>query len=98
VNVDRRHRLIRRYAVTDAAEHDVSGAGVSMDTFMADALAELDDIERIDRLTSIAESRRQECLSSLRSTKTRNPLREPAHATPLIGGPFAFRLSFQVQG
>ena len=85
--------------VTDAAEHDVSGAGVSMDTFMADALAEkLDDIERIDRLTSIAESRRQECLSSLRSTKTRNPLREPAHATPLIGGPFAFRLSLQVQG
>ena len=32
------------------------------------------------------------------ATKTRNPLREPAHATPLIGGPFAFRLSFQVQG
>ena len=34
--------------------------GVRMDTCMADALAEkLDDIERIDRLTSIAESRRR---------------------------------------
>ncbi len=37
----------------------LAGAGRSMDRFMADALAEkLDDIERIDRLISIAESRR----------------------------------------
>jgi hypothetical protein len=35
----------------------LTDAGVSMDSFMADALAEkLDDIERIDRLTTIAES------------------------------------------
>ena len=35
----------------------LSNAGVSMDSFMADALANnLDDIERIDRLTAIAEN------------------------------------------
>jgi hypothetical protein len=34
-------------------------AGMSMDTLIAEALTEiLDDIERIDRLTAIAESRR----------------------------------------
>jgi hypothetical protein len=37
----------------------LTGAGMSMDGLMADALAEkLDDIERIDRLATIAESRR----------------------------------------
>jgi hypothetical protein len=37
----------------------LTNAGASMDGLMADALAEkLDDIERIDRLISIAESRR----------------------------------------
>ena len=44
----------------------LSDAGVSIDTFMADALAEkLDDIERIDRLTSIAESRRNASLREI---------------------------------
>jgi hypothetical protein len=41
-------------------------AGVSMDDFMADALAgKLDDIERIDRLTGIAESRRNASLREI---------------------------------
>ena len=44
----------------------LTGAGVSMDTFMADALAEkLDNIERIDRLTTIAESRRNASLREI---------------------------------
>ena len=52
--------------------------GVRMDTFMADALAEkLDDIERIDRLTSIAESRRQERLHHS------GPLRREIHLESL---------------
>ena len=44
--------------------HEIlTDAGVSMDGLMADALAEkLDDIERIDRLISIAESRRNASL------------------------------------
>jgi hypothetical protein len=41
-------------------------AGMSMDMFMADALAEkLDDIERIDRLTTIAENRRNDALNEI---------------------------------
>ena len=41
-------------------------AGLSMDSFMADALTEeLDYIERIDRLTTIAESRRNASLSEI---------------------------------
>jgi hypothetical protein len=41
----------------------LSGAGMSMDIFMADALAaKLDDVERIDHLTAIAESRRNASL------------------------------------
>ena len=44
----------------------LAGAGVSMDDLMADALAEkLDDIERIDRLTTIAESRRNASLREI---------------------------------
>ena len=44
----------------------LADAGVSMDAFMADALAEkLDDIERIDRLTTIAESRRNASLHEI---------------------------------
>jgi len=44
----------------------LTDAGVSMDGFMADALAEkLDDIERIDRLTTIAESRRNASLHEI---------------------------------
>jgi hypothetical protein len=44
----------------------LSGAGVSMDAFMADALAEkLDDIERIERLTTIAENRRNDSLQEI---------------------------------
>ena len=44
----------------------LSNAGVSMDSFMADALANnLDDIERIDRLTAIAETRRNASLNEI---------------------------------
>ena len=44
----------------------LTGAGVSMDGLMADALAEkLDDIERIDRLISIVESRRNASLHEI---------------------------------
>ena len=44
----------------------LTGAGVSMDGLMADALAEkLDDIERIDRLATIAESRRNASLHEI---------------------------------
>jgi hypothetical protein len=44
----------------------LTDAGVSMDSFMADALADkLDEIERIDRLTTIAESRRNENLREI---------------------------------
>jgi intein/homing endonuclease len=41
-------------------------AGVGMDTFMAEALGnQLDSIERIDRLTAIAESRRNASLREI---------------------------------
>jgi predicted Zn-dependent protease with MMP-like domain len=41
-------------------------ANASMDSFMADALAEkLDDVERIDRLTTMAESRRNASLNEI---------------------------------
>jgi hypothetical protein len=44
----------------------LTDAGASMDDLMAEALAEkLDDIERIDRLTSIAESRRNASLHEI---------------------------------
>ena len=44
----------------------LTDAGKSMDGLMADALAEkLDDIERIDRLTTIAESRRNASLHEI---------------------------------
>ena len=44
----------------------LTGAGKSMDAFMADALVEkLDYIERIDRLTTIAESRRNASLREI---------------------------------
>ena len=44
----------------------LTGAGKSMDGLTADALAEhLDDIERIDRLTTIAESRRNASLHEI---------------------------------
>jgi hypothetical protein len=50
----------------------LAGAGKSMDDFMAAALAKkLDHIERIDRLISIAESRRN---SSLREIDRRRPV------------------------
>jgi hypothetical protein len=43
-----------------------TNAGVGMDKFMADALAvNLDDIERIDHLTTIAESRRNSSLREI---------------------------------
>jgi hypothetical protein len=44
----------------------LTDAGVSMDAFMADALAEkLDNIERIDRLAGIAEDRRNDGLNEI---------------------------------
>jgi hypothetical protein len=44
----------------------LTAAGASMDSFMADALTEkLDYIERIDRLTSIAEDRRNASLAEI---------------------------------
>ena len=44
----------------------LTGAGESMDALTADALAEnLDDIERIDRLTTMAESRRNVSLHEI---------------------------------
>jgi hypothetical protein len=44
----------------------LTDAGMSMDHFMAEALEEkLGDIERIDRLTAIAESRRNACLHEI---------------------------------
>ena len=44
----------------------LTDAGVSMDAFMADALANrLDSIERIDHLTTIAESRRNASLHEI---------------------------------
>ncbi len=44
----------------------LAGAGLSMDRFMADALAQkLDDIERIDRLITTAESRRDASLREI---------------------------------
>jgi hypothetical protein len=44
----------------------LSGAGMRIDTFMANAVAEkLDDIERIDRLAAIAESRRNASLREI---------------------------------
>jgi hypothetical protein len=44
----------------------LTDAGASMDGLMADALAEkLDDIERIDRLISLAESRRNASLREI---------------------------------
>ncbi len=53
-------------AVALVDEH-LAGAGTSMDTLVADALAEkLDDIERIDRLTAAAEGRRNAALRERR--------------------------------
>ena len=44
----------------------LTGGGMSMDALMADALAEkLDYIERIDRLTTIAENRRNASLREI---------------------------------
>ena len=49
----------------------LTDAGVSMDSFMADALAyKLDTIERIDRLTTIAESRRNASLHEIERRRT----------------------------
>jgi hypothetical protein len=64
-------QLVQEYVrrESDAVElvHELlTGAGESMDTLMADALADnLDDIERIDRLTTIAESRRNASLHEI---------------------------------
>jgi hypothetical protein len=57
--------LGKRRAVT--LIHELfTDAGVSMDTFMANALRDrIDEIERIDRLTAIAESRRNAALREI---------------------------------
>jgi hypothetical protein len=47
-------------------DQHLAGAGTSMDTLQAEALAEkLDDIERIDRLTAVAEGRRNASLREI---------------------------------
>jgi hypothetical protein len=58
---------VRREPDAVTLVHEIlTDAGVSMDGLMADALAEkLDDIERIDRLISIAESRRNASLREI---------------------------------
>jgi hypothetical protein len=49
----------------------LTGGGVTMDALMADALAKkLDDIERIDRLTTIAENRRNASLREIERRRT----------------------------
>jgi hypothetical protein len=64
-------KLVRAYARREPdavrlVHRLVTDAGASMDGLMADALAErLDDIERIDRLISIAESRRDASLHEI---------------------------------
>jgi hypothetical protein len=63
--------LVKQYVrrETDAVtliDELLTAAGASMGSFMANALTEkLDDIERIDRLTSIAESRRNASLREI---------------------------------
>ena len=47
-------------------DESLTGAGVTMEDLMVDALAEkLDDIERIDRLAAIAENRRNASLNEI---------------------------------
>jgi hypothetical protein len=65
------NELVREYvagepdAITLVHEF-LTTAGTSMDVFMANALAEkLDEIERIDRLTAIAEDRRNDSLHEI---------------------------------
>jgi hypothetical protein len=60
-------KYVRREPDAVTLVHELlAGAGASMDALMADALAEeLDDIERIDRLTTIAESRRNASLHEI---------------------------------
>jgi hypothetical protein len=44
----------------------LTAAGASLDSFMADALtAQLENVERIDRLTTIAEDRRNDMLAEI---------------------------------
>jgi hypothetical protein len=69
--------ILRQYARREPAavvlvEELVASANVSIDSFMGDALAErLEDIERIDRLATIAENRRN---ISLREIERRRAL------------------------
>jgi hypothetical protein len=60
-------KYVRREPDAVTLVHELlADAGVSMDAFMADALAKkLDSIERIDRLISIAESRRNASLHEI---------------------------------
>ena len=63
--------ILRQYARREPAavvlvEELVASANVSIDSFMGDALAErLEDIERIDRLATIAENRRTKACARL---------------------------------
>ena len=71
VRADKAQELVQDYlrrkpdAVTRVNEL-LTDAGVSMDTFMTKALRDkIDDIERIDRLTAIAETRRNAALREI---------------------------------
>jgi hypothetical protein len=71
VRADKAQELVQDYlrrkpdAVTRVNEF-LTDAGVSMDTFMTKALRDkIDDIERIDRLTAIAETRRNAALREI---------------------------------
>jgi hypothetical protein len=61
------HEYVRGESDAITLVHEpLSGAGVSMDALVAQALAnKLDDIERIDRLATIAESRRNASLCEI---------------------------------
>jgi hypothetical protein len=67
----RRRNLVQGYAQHESdavtlVDELVARAGTSMDTLLAEALAEeLDDIERIDRLTAVAEGRRNASLREI---------------------------------
>ena len=67
------HQYARREpAAVALVEELIASANMSIDSFMGDALAEkLEDIERIDRLATIAENRRN---ISLREIERRRAL------------------------
>jgi hypothetical protein len=68
---DKAKELTQEYArrepgAVTLVDEFLAGAGLSMDRFMADALAKkLDDVERIDRLITTAASRRDASLREI---------------------------------